>query len=281
MLGIFIFLIALGIIWLIFATISDLRTTEIPNWLNFSLAIFALGARFFYSAFNDDWGIFIQGAIWFAIFFAIANALYFIRFFGGGDARLMASLGAVIPFGAGFQANLDMSLQFLLLFYITMTLFSLANIFYLGFRDSEKIKKKFMENIKSKKKIFFIFMAAGLAFMAMGLMNNVLFMLGVLVFAIPYLFYYTKSIDDISLLKKISPEYLTEGDMLYHGVRIGGKIIKPATGGLSRKEIAMLRKRNAKVWIKTGVPFTSVFLLSFLLYSYLYAFGINLWNSLW
>ena len=42
MIGIEIFLIILALIWLIFAVISDLKTREVPNWLNFSLIIFAL-----------------------------------------------------------------------------------------------------------------------------------------------------------------------------------------------------------------------------------------------
>ncbi|MBI2056754.1 hypothetical protein HYT91_00690 [Candidatus Pacearchaeota archaeon] len=47
-----IFLVALALVWMIFAVVQDLKKREIANWVNFSLIIFALGFRFFYSLFN-------------------------------------------------------------------------------------------------------------------------------------------------------------------------------------------------------------------------------------
>jgi len=54
-----IFLVLLGLIWIIFAVVQDIKKKEIANWLNFSLIIFALGFRFFYSLFeNSGYGFF-------------------------------------------------------------------------------------------------------------------------------------------------------------------------------------------------------------------------------
>jgi len=47
-----VFLICLALIWIVFASGQDLKSREVANWLNFSLIIFALGFRFFYSLFN-------------------------------------------------------------------------------------------------------------------------------------------------------------------------------------------------------------------------------------
>ena len=46
-------LICLALVWILFATIQDLRSREVANWLNFSLIIFALGLRFFYGLFSN------------------------------------------------------------------------------------------------------------------------------------------------------------------------------------------------------------------------------------
>lgn len=46
-----VFLFVLALAWIVFATVQDIRTREIANWLSFSLIIFALGFRFFYSLF--------------------------------------------------------------------------------------------------------------------------------------------------------------------------------------------------------------------------------------
>ena len=63
-------LFGLGLIWILFAVVQDIRTREIANWLNFSLIIFALGFRFFYSLFEmNDFGFFYQGLIGFGMAF--------------------------------------------------------------------------------------------------------------------------------------------------------------------------------------------------------------------
>ena len=107
-----IFLVVLALIWLIFAVVSDLKTREIPNWLNFSLILFALGGRFFYSVFSDNWDFLIQGFFGLAVFFLLANLLYFGRFFAGGDAKLMMALGPILPFGVGFLENANFFFSF-------------------------------------------------------------------------------------------------------------------------------------------------------------------------
>ncbi len=93
-----IFLWALALIYIIFAVIQDIKTKEIANWINFSLIAFSLGFRFFYSLFNGiDFSFFYNGLIGLGIFFVIGNILYYSKVFAGGDAKLMISLGAILP----------------------------------------------------------------------------------------------------------------------------------------------------------------------------------------
>ncbi|MBU2053223.1 MAG: prepilin peptidase [Nanoarchaeota archaeon] len=98
-----IFLIVLGFVWIIFASVQDLKNKEVANWLNFSLIIFALGFRFFYSLFyRGGFSFFYQGLIGLGIFFVLGNLLYYGRMFAGGDAKLMIAMGAVLPFSESF-----------------------------------------------------------------------------------------------------------------------------------------------------------------------------------
>src|SRR6056297_2108238 len=91
-------LLVLGLIWISFAVIQDIREREISNWLNFSLIIFALGFRFFYSLFElQDMSFFYQGGIGFGTFLVLGNLFYYSRMFAGGDAKLFMALGAVLP----------------------------------------------------------------------------------------------------------------------------------------------------------------------------------------
>ena len=47
--------------------------------------------------FTDSFNFFYQGLIGLGIFFVLGNAFYYGRFFAGGDAKLMISLGAILP----------------------------------------------------------------------------------------------------------------------------------------------------------------------------------------
>src|SRR3989344_2481323 len=112
------FLFGLGFVWLLFATFSDIKTREIPNWLNFGLIAFALGFRFFYSLFSlDNFSFFYQGLFGLAMFFVLGNILYYARMFAGGDKKLMIALGSVLPFFPYFTSNLKVFLVFFLLFF--------------------------------------------------------------------------------------------------------------------------------------------------------------------
>ena len=119
-------------------------------------------------------------------------------------------------------------------------------------------------------------MIIGLIFMLFSFIGQTLFFLGILLFAVPYLFFYTKSIDNISLVQKIESSKLKEGDWLSHDIKIGKKILKSNWEGLSRKEIAFLKKKQKYVLIKRGIEFTPVFLASFFIYVYFYLINITL-----
>lgn len=112
-----IFLVVLALIWMLFATVQDLKMREVANWLNFSLIIFALGFRFFWSLFAaDSFAFFYQGLIGFGIFFVLGNLFYYGRMFAGGDAKLMIALGAILPFSDNFSVNFNIFIWFFLLF---------------------------------------------------------------------------------------------------------------------------------------------------------------------
>jgi Flp pilus assembly protein protease CpaA len=53
-----IFLWILALVYIVFAVVQDAKTKEIANWITFSLIIFALGFRFFYSLFQGDGFVF-------------------------------------------------------------------------------------------------------------------------------------------------------------------------------------------------------------------------------
>ena len=115
-------LVIVTLIWLIFASLSDIKTSEVPNWLSFSLiaiGIFIILARLTQSTTLTS---LFWPAISFLIALSIALLLYYTKQWGGGDAKLLMGLGLVFAVYPDFllkffSPNLDLPL--FIIFLIT------------------------------------------------------------------------------------------------------------------------------------------------------------------
>lgn len=273
-----IILLIVALIWIIFATIQDLKSREIANWVNFSLIIFALGFRFFYSLFSgtgEDFSFFIQGLIGLGVFFILGNIFYYSRMFAGGDAKLMIALGTILPLYNNFSDNLKFFLIFFLIFLISGAVYGIISILYFSFRNIKRLRKELAEQFKKKKKLIFLGMLTGIAIMIFGLFFNLFFAFGIMIFLIPYVYIYVTAVDEACMIKDVKTENLTEGDWLYKDVKIGKKYLRADWDGLEKKDIRELRKRYSKVKIKQGIPFSPVFLISYIIIAILFLLKID------
>jgi len=275
-----IFLFVLALVWILFATIQDLRKREVANWLNFSLIIFALGFRFFYSLFSDiGFNFLYQGLIGFGIFFILGNLLYYGKMFAGGDAKLMMALGAILPFSMIFNDNLRIFALFFVLFLLVGAAYSILISVYLSFKNFKRFKREFVRQFKNNKKWIMLAIFLALVLVVFGFSDNLFFILGIIIFVLPYFYIYVKSVDEACMIKKVSTSKLTEGDWLYKDLKIGREIIKAKWDGLNKAEIKLIQRKIKFVSIRNGIPFTPVFLISFIALFCLWKLG--LWNSFW
>lgn len=267
MLGGEVFLIILGLIWIVFAVVQDIKKREIANWLNFSLIIFALGFRFFFSLFSQEGGFnfFYQGLLGLLIFFVVGNLFYYGRIFAGGDAKLMIAMGTILPISGSFTPNLHLFLEFLLFFLISGAVYGIVFGGALAVKKRKYFVKEFSNQIKKNKGILYSLLFSGILLLFLAFINPLFFYFAVLVFISPYIYFSAKAIDESCMVKEVSTKLLTEGDWLYLDIRIGNKIIKSKWGGLSFDEILFLRKHKKKVKIREGIPFSPVFLISYVL----------------
>jgi Flp pilus assembly protein protease CpaA len=276
-----IFLWALALAYITFAVVQDLRQREIADWLNFSLVIFALGFRFFYSLFNEQgFTFFYNGIIGLGIFFIVGNLLYYGRIFAGGDAKLMIALGAILPYFPDLFSNLKILFNFLFIFLMIGFIYVLIVSIILCVKNFKSFKKEFLKQIKKNKRIMFISIFFSILFLALSFFDILFLIMGVLILLIFFLYPYSKAIDETCMVKKIKSKNLREGDWLYSNLKIGKKIIKAKWEGVNKKEIKEIIKRYKEVKIKEGIPFSPVFLFSFIVLIFLIFYGY-LWNPLW
>lgn len=272
------FLVVLGLIWLAAASVFDFKTHEIPNWVGFSLIVFALGARFFYCLFAEPsagFGLFYQGVIGLLIFFGLANLFYYSRLFAMGDAKLMMALGVLLPFYADFMQNIYSYIYFIVIFLFAGSLYGLIFSVLLVAWNYKAFRKEFSKRIKKDKKMVFSILLIGFVLCIIGIKFLSLVMLGLLVMLLPLLYFYAKSIDECCMIKRVKASKLTIGDWLYEDVKIGRKIIKASWDGLTEEDIKLLKKKskNKKIKIRQGIAFGATFLLAFIVYVLLYFKG--------
>lgn len=260
-----IFLLSLGLVWILFATLSDLKTREVPNWLNFSLVIFALMFRFLWSFFERDFSFFYFGLIGFGVFFILGYLFYYARFFAGGDAKLLISLGAILPFSTTFISNGELFIFFLIGLLFVGAIYGLGWSVFLSVKNFNNLKRDFGRRFKRRRILVFSVMIFGLLLTIGGFFEWVFLYLGILIFISPVLLIYARSLEDVGMVKRIFVEKLREGDWLYEDVRVGKGLVQSRWEGLSEEEIKILKKKKRFVKIKQGIPFVPVFLVSYIL----------------
>ncbi|MCK9568291.1 A24 family peptidase [Candidatus Pacearchaeota archaeon] len=277
-----IFLWALALAFIIFAVVQDFKTREIANWLNFSLIIFALGFRFFYSFFSgDNFSFFYQGLIGFVIFFLVGNLFYYSRLFAGGDAKMMIALGAILPISSRFFSNVQIFLNFLLIFLLSGFVYTIIMSIILCVKNFKKFRKEFANQLYQKRKLSYLSLVTGIFFLLIGFWNVIFIFVGLLFFVTFYLYIYSKSIDESSMIKTIPTTKLREGDWLYSNVKIGNKVIKAKWDGVSNREIREIMKKHNEVKVREGIVFSPVFLIAFILWIVFTYTGFDLWNPFW
>ena len=276
-----LFLIILALIWLVIASVSDIKRREVFNWINFSLILFALAFRAFYAYFNSDVWYFIWGLIGFGIFFLLANIFYYLRAFAGGDAKLLMALGVVLPFSSTFYGNIAVFSLFILLLMLMGGVYSLLYSAVLSFRFRKFFVKEFKKQIKKKKNLIYLGLIFALVSLFLGFVDAILLLIPGLLVILPFVFIYSKSVEESCMINYVEPKNLTVGDWLYETVKIKGRKIEPYWEGLSEEEVRFLKKNKVRVKIKSGIPFVPSFLLAFLSLLYLRESSWSFFQFFW
>jgi Flp pilus assembly protein protease CpaA len=275
------FLIALALVWICFAVIQDFRTREVANWLNFSLVIFAIVIRLFYSLFTRDMSYFYFGIFGFGVFFVLAHLFYYSRVFAGGDAKLMIGLGAVIPFAPTFFINIMIFFVFVISFLFFGAVYSLSYSFFLAVFNFREFRKEFFLVSNSIKKyyIFSLFISFVFSVLFMVFYEPIFLMLTFISLSFPLLYAHLKAVEKSGMIKYVKPKDLAIGDWIVNSIKIKKKMIVPHWEGLSEEDIKFLRKNyRKKVVVKDGIPFTPAFLLAFLSVVLFYYLGYPYWS---
>lgn len=275
-----IFLWLLSLVFIVLAVIQDLKTREIDNWISFSLIIFALGFRFLSSLFQGDFEFFYSGLIGFGTFFVLGNVFYYSRVFAGGDAKLMIGLGAIIA-PPEISSIFPSFLNFILIFLAVGFLYTIGTSIFLCAKNFRNFKKEFFSLLKKTKMIMCLVILASIVLLILGFFEKLFLILGVILFLTSYLYLYAKAVDKSCIIKRVKTKNLREGDWLYSDLKTGKNVIKATWDGVTKKDIKEIAGKFKEVRIREGIPFSPVFLFSFIIFAILEFLKIRLWNPFW
>ena len=228
-----------------------------------------------------SFSFFYQGLIGLGIFFLLGNIFYYGKVFAGGDAKLMISLGTILPFSFDFFSNLQTFFNFILIFLFAGFVYILIASTILGIKNFKKFKKEFLNQLNKHKKIIFCILGLSAIFLLLELVNLIFLFFGLALPFIYFLYLFSKAIDEVCMIRQIQTKHLREGDWLYSDLRFGKNVIKANWDGLSKEDIKKIRKKFKTIKIRQGIPFSPNFLISFIIFILLTIFDINLWNPFW
>jgi|TARA_Y100000310_G_scaffold22935_2_gene21923 Flp pilus assembly protein protease CpaA len=262
---------------LLIGSITDLKTREVPDWVNYGLIISGVSLNLLFSIIYSNSSFIINSIVGLLVFFGIAYIMFYAGQWGGGDSKILMGLGAMIGIDVSFSTS-----QFLFGFFINAlfvgAIYGLLWSILLVFKNKKKFWKEFSKYLSNKKVIRTKkFMLIGLVLLLVSLFLIKLFFIKILILSLAflmlttfYLWIFVKAIERSSMFKLVEPSKLTEGDWIVKDIVVNKKYIAgPKDLGIEKSQIKKLiqlyRKRKIKkILIKEGIPFVPSFLIAFI-----------------
>ncbi len=262
----------------------DIKSHEVPDWLTYSLVAlgisFAAVMSFFLRDLTVVWSV--VGAL---LGFGLGAALYYTAQWGGGDAKLLAGVGAILGFNATWLVDVWNGIVpiwkapafawFLVLTLVGGALYGVVWMFVLIIQNRKRFIPAFTKRLATLRWQRITALAitglllcvslwvgftygASLALPVIGL--------AALIYVAFYLAVAVQLVETTLMRKRVKAKQLTEGDWVIGGLNAGKTvIIADGTVSVSREEIALATKKapNTLVTVKSGIPFVPSFFIAY------------------
>ncbi len=265
---IFLAILFLGIL---IATYRDIKIREVPDTISLGLIIIGLLGGLLFALIQQDVFVFLHHLAGFGFGALIGVIMYYSRQWGGGDAKLMMGVGAIL--GIWWQEYT--LLAFFVLLIVCGAFYGMIVTLWLSLiTHRKKFIPIFAKIIRTPKvhrtRITLVITGILLIIVSFFLSTDFKILIGFLligVYLLVYAWIFSKAAEESIFIKEYSSSKLTEGDWLAQDVKIGKKIIvSKNTTGLTNEHIALLKKKGVKkVMVKEGIPFVPAFMIAYII----------------
>ena len=248
-------LLTVGIVGLVAASVSDIKTKEVPDWISYSMIFSGIFLRLIFSAKTFIWSFFFIGLLGFFSMLLLGNLMYYTKQWGGGDTKIMMGIGAL--FATINEQNLFL-LNLIINLLIVGAIYGIVWSIILAIKNKDKFLKEIHKKMRDNKRlglillIISIILTINLLFVQNKIVKIFIFTIVLLVGLIVI-----KAIEDSSMYRTISVSKLTEGDWIAHNINLNHRIIyKKSSLGVTKDQLSLIKKSKIKrVLIKEGIPF--------------------------
>ncbi|MBN1274908.1 prepilin peptidase [Candidatus Woesearchaeota archaeon] len=239
------------VLGLVIGTYTDLRTREVPDWLNFGLIGAGLGLGTLFSLLSWTWQPFISSVFGLVLGVIIGYLMFYAGQWGGGDAKMIMGLGAL--FGLSVARPLSFEglpsfIVFIVNVVIIGALYGVAWAVIMGFRQGRLLRQAYMRILRQRRLVAYraAVIAASvlsllLAFLVKGLVFRVTFVaFAFIIFFTFHLWVLGKALEQACMLKRLPVGRLTEGDWVADDVWVPRKRFVSVLVHLRRRQEARL-----------------------------------------
>lgn len=273
-------LLAFLFLGLVIAAYSDVRTREVPDTVSYGLITLGLLGGLIRAIVTDSPAVFGQHALGFLIGLLLGLGMYYGRQWGGGDAKLMMGVGAVL----GFSLSDTSLLSFLILLVLAGAVYGFLYTTGLAISKRKTFVPAFRKMIRRptvhRARIGLV-VSAALLLVLLFLLPRARLLIGVVLigmYLLTYSWIFIKTVEESIMIKRYPVGKLTEGDWLAEDIVRQGRTLAKAKGiGLTKEQIAKLKKSKVRtVKVREGIPFVPNFLIAFVLLLILDQYGLDL-----
>jgi len=258
----------LTVLSLLIASYSDIKSREIPDWLSYGLLFSALGIRLIFST-SSGWNIFWSGLLGFFALFFVGYVFYLVSQWGGGDAKLLMGMGAVVGIAIPWSASSLAILWYFLLVLFVGSIYGVVWIAVLALKSRKEVFPKLQDALREYHLFHLNMVFLTLLLVVLTFFNTLFWPLIIFPLLAFYTFILISVVEKHEFFRQVHPAKLTEGDWLAEDVGVNGRLVMEKRT-LSKEDISQLRRLAAgnklqKVLVKDGIPFAPSFLLAYIL----------------
>ncbi|HLC57963.1 MAG TPA: A24 family peptidase, partial [Candidatus Nanoarchaeia archaeon] len=150
----------IALLWLLFASATDIKKREIPDWLSYSLITLALTTHTISSIKTSSFSPILSSILSAILFSLLAFLLYYTRQWGGGDVKLFIALGFSFPaypysLLAWFNPNINLYFPLIIILNLILSaaLYSLLALIILIIKNKASFLNELKHHPLTKLKI--------------------------------------------------------------------------------------------------------------------------------